>query len=152
MSAARTARLADDAAKRSAVDPHGVGRKAIDYTAPRQSVRQFEGFDPDTPITGYYQMRLRSGAVRVGVRIWFGPPLDPVTGEEMDRSHRWQAHVNGSYFDLERVWPKCAAEPIDETEYRYLGAIQAVAQQRAPDSPHANPMRRINPLTAPTPF
>ena len=47
----------------------------------------------DTPIPGFYRMRLRSGGQPVGVRVWFGPPADPVTGEELDRSWRWQATV-----------------------------------------------------------
>lgn len=129
-----------------------AGRAFLDYTAHRAPGASYAGFDPDTPVAGYYRTRLRSGAIRVGVRIWHGPPLDPVTGEELDRSHRWQAQVNGDYVELDRVWPKCADDPIDAAEYHYLGTVQALAQQRAPDSPYANPTRRINPLTAPTPF
>lgn len=127
-------------------------RGNYDYSRAAKIPEGYVGFDPDTPTAGYYRTRLRSGAVWVGVRIWHGAPLDPVTGEEMDRSHRWQAHVNGTYHDLERVWPRCADEPIDAAEYHYLCNVQAWAKERAPDSPQANPMRRINPLTAPTPF
>lgn len=125
-------------------------RARLDYS--QRSEFRAVGFDPDEPIAGYYRMRLRSGAAFCGIRIWHGAPLDPVTGEEMDRSHRWQAQANGEPIDLERVWPKCAADPVDEAEYQYLTSVHAWAKENAPNSPQANPMRRINPLTAPTPF
>ncbi len=127
-----------------------MSRAVLDYSQ-RHDV-QSTGFDPDTPIAGYYRFRMRSGAALCGVRIWRGAPLDPVTGEELDRSHRWQAQVNGAPVLLERVWPKCAADPVDEAEYQYLCAVQAWAVKNAPDSPQANLNRRINPLTAPIPF
>lgn len=127
-----------------------IGRDRLDYSQ-RHDV-QAVGFDPDTPVAGYYRMRLRSGGALVGVRIWHGAPLDPVTGEVMDRSYRWQALANGAPIPLERVWPKCAAEPIALSEYQYLSSVQAWAKQHAPNSPQANPLIRINPLTAPTPF
>ncbi len=127
-----------------------MNRARISYSD--RSDYRSAGFDPDQPIAGYYRMRLRSGAAFCGIRIWHGAPLDPVTGEELDRSPRWQAQANGVAIDLERVWPKCAADPVDEAEYHYLASVQSWAKQNAPDSPQANPMRRINPLTAPTPF
>jgi hypothetical protein len=129
-----------------------VSRQPLIYSLRHQAARAFLGHDPDTPVAGYYRMRLRSGGVFVGIRIWYGAPLDPVTGEEMDRSHRWQATANGEPIDLERAWPKCAADPITESEHDYLAAMQAWGRENAPDSPHANPRQRINPLTAPTPF
>lgn len=125
-------------------------RERLDYS--QRSDVQAIGFDPDHPVAGYYRMRLRSGGIQVGVRIWHGAPLDPVTGEELDRSHRWQAVANEAPIDLTRVWPKCAASPVDAAEYEYLASVQSWAKQHAPNSPQANPHRKINPLTAPTPF
>ena len=125
-------------------------RASIDYST-RSDFRAV-GFDPDLPIAGHYRFRMRSGAAFCGVRIWHGAPLDPVTGEELDRSPRWQAMVNDEPVALERVWPKCAADPIDAAEYQYLCDVQAWAKVNAPNSPQANLMRKINPLTAPTPF
>lgn len=129
-----------------------MGRQHIDYTRPQYPVRTFEGFNPDQPKPGYYRMRLRSGGAYVGVRIWFGAPLDPVTGEEMDRSHRFQAHLNGTYAEMDRVWPKCAGDPISIDEYRHLCATQQWAQQHAPDSALAQPTRRFDPLSSPLLF
>lgn len=129
-----------------------MAREHIDYRAPDVDSARTGGFDPDEPIAGFYRMHLRFGGVKVGIRIWYGPPHDPETGEEMDRSWRWQAEANGRPIDLERAWPQCADDPIDEAEHRYLAGLQAWAEREAPDSPHANPRRLINRLTAPLPF
>lgn len=126
-------------------------RAHVSYSE-RGPIRHFDGFDPDQPTAGYYRMRLRTGGVFVGIRIWFGAPHDPLTGEEMDRSHRWQALANERPIDLARVWPKCAGMPVTAHEYAYLVAQQRWGEASAPGSPQANPTRRINPLTAPTPF
>jgi hypothetical protein len=90
--------------------------------------------------------------VLVGVRIWHGPPLDPVTGEELDRSWRWQAQANGELVEFDDVWPGCAGDPITERQYREYAAQQRWAQQHAPDSSFANPRQRHDPLTALLPF
>lgn len=129
-----------------------MARASITYGDRQAQTRTFDGFDADTPVAGHYRMRLRSGAVFVGIRIWHGAPLDPETGDEMDRSHRWQAQANGRPIDLARVWPKCAAMPIDQAEYAYLTSLQDWGEQHAPASPQANVSQRINPLTSPTPF
>jgi len=129
-----------------------VSREALDYSARHAPRAPAAGFDVDQPIAGFYRMKLVSGAVYSGIRIWFGPPHDPETGDEMDRSHRWQAERNGNPIDLERAWPKCAADPIDEAEYRHLTATEAWGKAHAPTSPQANPSRRIDLLTAPLPL
>lgn len=129
-----------------------MSRAALNYSERREPTQAFAGFDPDAPTAGFYRMRLVTGGVFVGVRIWFGAPHDPVTGEEMDRSHRWQAQANDRPIDLDRVWPKCADMPVTEAEYRYLASLQGWGERNAPDSPYANPKRRIDPLRAPTPF
>ena len=124
-------------------------RAPLSYADTAQPVRRFEGFDPDTPITGFYRMQLRMNAAYVGIAIWYGAPLDPVTHEELDRSHRWQAHVNGEPIDLERVWPKCAANSISEADYRAYCRQQDWAREHAPTSALADPRRKHDPLTSP---
>ncbi|MGJ8477290.1 hypothetical protein [Sphingobium yanoikuyae] len=127
-----------------------MSRARLDYSL--RSDAQAEGLDPDKPIAGHYRMRLRSGAAYCGVRIWHGAPLDPVTGEELDRSHRWQAQANGEDIALDRVWPKCGADPIDVDEYRHLCAVQDWAREHAPTSPQANPHRKADALSSPILF
>lgn len=129
-----------------------MSRAYVDYTARTEAVDGFVGYSVEVPTAGYYRTRLRSGGVYVGVRIWYGQPLDPETGGEMDRSLRWQAMCNGRYIDLDRVWPKCGREPIDEAEYRYLARLQAWGEENAPDSPQANPYKAIDLRTAPIPI
>ncbi len=110
------------------------------------------GFDPDVPVEGFYKMRLVSGGVFVGIRIWHGLPLEPWTREEMDRCPGWQVECNGRDIEMSRVWPRCAADPIDEAEYRYLASLQDWGREHAPQSPQANPNRPIDLLSAPLPF
>lgn len=107
------------------------------------------GQDVSRPAEGCFRFKLRSGGVYGGVRIYFGPPVDPVTGEELDRSWRWQAEYNGEPIDFDRVWPACAGDPIDQQEYAYLTSLQAWAKEHAPTSPEANPHKAVNWLTAP---
>ena len=126
-----------------------MSRAHLDYSV-RSSVQR-EGFNPDVPIAGWYRFKLVSGGVFVAVKIWFGAPLDPIDGTELDRAPRWQAQANGDPISLERVWPKCAAEPIDEDEAAYLVATAAWAKQHAPNSARTDPRRRINLLSEPLP-
>jgi hypothetical protein len=108
--------------------------------------------DATTPVAGFFRMKLRGGGVLVGIRIWHGAPCDPVTGEEMDRSWRWQAECNGEPIDFDRVWPQCAGDPITEAEYRAYAQRQTWAREKAPETAFADPQRRHDPLTAMLPF
>jgi hypothetical protein len=110
------------------------------------------GFDASTPVAGYYRFRLRGGAVWGVVKVWFGPPHDPHTGEELDRSHRWQAEFNGDPIEIEDVWPVCAKHPATERDYRVAAKRQTWAQEHAPKSAYADPRARLDPLSAPLPF
>ena len=129
-----------------------MSRTGLIYSDRAAPTRAFEGFDPDVPVAGFYRHRLVSGGMYVGIRIWFGPPKDPVTGEELDRSPRWQAEANGAYIDLERVWPRCARDPIDQATHDHLMGLQAWAMENAPASAVANPRKRLDPLQTPLMF
>lgn len=106
----------------------------------------------DIPAAGFYRIRLTRGGIWVPVHIWHGPPHDPETGEKLDRSYRWQAKRNGEYVDVSEVWPWCAKEPITEEEYHYMLATKNWAETNAPESPEAQPRRKIDLLTAPIRF
>lgn len=120
-----------------------------DRTAVPRPVRG--AIDVSQPVAGYYRFRLRSGGVYGGVRVWYGPPLDPVTGEELDRSWRWQAAFNGEPVDLDRVWPMCARIPITEAAYCAYVKRTAWARQNAPQSAYAATGRKIDLLSPTTP-
>lgn len=109
--------------------------------------------DVTRPTEGFYRHKLRSGGVYVGVRVWYGAPLDPVTGEELDRSWRWQAEVNGKPIDdFEQVWPGCAGDPISADDYRIYCQRERWAAQHAPASAYADPRKRIDPLSTANPL
>ena len=128
-------------------------RAHLDYTARRApAAASAPAFNPDVPVEGFYRMKLVAGAVVSAIRIWFGPPLDPIVRTELDRSPRWNATANGKPIALDRVWPKCADAPIDAQEYAYLLARQSWAETNAPDTALADPKQRIDFLTAPLPF
>lgn len=103
----------------------------------------------EQPERGLYKIRLRGGGMWVPVLIWYGQPADPVTGELMDRSLRWQAKIyGGDYIELDRVWPACAKYPIDEAEAQYLKSLR----QWGADNGHAamaDPTKKLDPLATP---
>jgi len=129
-----------------------VSRAHISYADARPAPHVFEGASVSEPEAGFFRYRLVSGGVIGGVRIWYGPPLDPVTGEEMDRSWRWQAEFDGEPVDLDRVWPDCVGRPISEDEYRALVARREWAREHAPHSAYAERTRRHDPLSSETPM
>lgn len=106
----------------------------------------------DIPEAGCYRTKLVRNGPWCGVRIWHGAPADPESGELLDRSHRWQAEINGNPCDVDQVWPYVAGRPITEAEYRYLVALSKHAKAWDPALPEAKPTQPINPLTAPVPF
>jgi hypothetical protein len=128
------------------------GRAFRRYDERAPDVPTFAAPNTDEPIAGFYRMRLRSGGVYVGVRLWHGLPLDPSTLDEMDRAPRWNALINGRWANVTDAWPRCAGEPIEETDYRHLSRQQAWALDHAPESAFANPKRKLNPLTSPLLF
>lgn len=132
-----------------------VRRDATPYAAMKVATSFASGVDVSCPVAGFFRHRLRGGAVKVGIRIHYGPPLDPITGEELDRSWRWMSDVNGEpYGDFDRVWPGCTGEPISEAEYRTYCERQRWARENAPNSSYAEPGRKRDPLSLnePLPF
>lgn len=108
--------------------------------------------DAGEPRAGYFKTRLVRGGPKAGVRLFYGPPRDPHTGEEMDRSWRWQAEVNGQREELDRVWPGCMREEIDKTEYNYLSRTQKHALSTDPYNPLASPKKAVDWETASPPL
>lgn len=131
-----------------------MSRDGTLYSSMRGGGKSFaRGFDASVPVAGFYRMRLGAGTIRVGIRIWYGPPRDPVTGEELDRSWRWQAVADdGDLLDLEQVWPACAREPISEADFKARVHRRAWAQQAAPQSGYADRRKIYDPLSSETPL
>lgn len=109
--------------------------------------------DVTTPVEGCYRYRLGRDTVRGAVRLWYGPPCDPLDREViLDRSWRWQAEFQGEAIDFNRVWPACAADSLTAEEYRHYLARQDWAREHAPDSAYAEPGRRHDPLSSSSPL
>jgi hypothetical protein len=97
-------------------------------------------------------MRLVHGGHPVAIEIFYGPPRDPDTGEVMDRGWRYQATANGQPIDLDFVWPRAGREPITAAEAAYLADLQTWARKNAPNSPQADPRKKIDLLDSSTPL
>jgi hypothetical protein len=128
------------------------GRLNLRYADGGTGMAPANSLDPEKPAPGYYRHKLHSDGHAVGVEIRFGPPLDPETGEELDRSPRAQAFVNGTYTEMDEVWPRCGRHPITKDEHDHLVALQQWGLENAPDSPQANPRKPVDLLSAPLPF
>lgn len=111
----------------------------------------WHGVDADTPTTGTYRIRMLRDGPPCAVRIWLGAPVDPATGEELieTRGFRWQATLNGTPVDLDRVWPGCARDPIEVAEHDRIMRLAATMDE---ENPFYDPRRRIDPLTSALPF
>jgi hypothetical protein len=123
-------------------------------------------YDPDATDAfepGFYRWERREH-VPVPVRVWFGPPRDPVTGELLERSWRWQFEFNGFALEtyekalgwpaesiLESFWPRARKARIDKAEYDYLLATVEHAREHDAGSPFAGTRGRVDLLSATVP-
>ena len=130
--------------------PYGADSRRVARGDYRTPINGPEG--ADTPVAGFYRGKLRSKGALCGIKIWFGQPLDPITGEAMDRSLRWQAQCNGEYVEVEDVWPYGVQMTITERQYEKLCQQQAWAREHAPNSALADPKRKSNPINSPLYF
>lgn len=126
---------------------------------PDPFIRERTGADP--LVEGFYLIQSSRGRrVDVPIRVWFGQPEDPETGEIMDRSPRWQIEIGRQLLedepmrigalwigDITDIWPTCMRWPIDEAEYRYRIERASWASAFDPLDPHGEVGSRIDPMT-----
>ncbi len=129
-----------------------MSRAALDYSLRRVFRVEPAGLE-DNPalglIAGLY--RIRRGVWRP-IAVWYGAPLDPDSGEELDRSPRWQVLYCGRLlWDHSLVWPACWANPIDRDEYIYLIERMNYAREHDPRDPFGKPSSRIDLLNCSVP-
>ena len=116
----------------------------------------------DALIAGFYAIS-RQGRTAIPVRIWYGAPIDG-EGVELDRSPRWQIQIGNDLLDMEPlrvgslwigdlsdIWPACARDPIDETEWRFRMDRAAWAAQYDANDAYAEFGKRIDPFTCSLP-
>lgn len=105
------------------------------------------------PVEGLYKIRLVRDGPWTAVRLWNGPPPDPdQPGQFLDRHWRWQATINGESVEVDRVWPFCFKNRVDQAEYDFLVRKVRHGQLWQPDLPEASPENKIDKLKAPPPF
>lgn len=130
---------------------------------PDPFVRDRSGADP--LVEGFYLLRAGRGTrVDIPVRVWFGAPTDPATGDELDRSPRWQIQIGFQLFeecpmrvgavwfhDITDVWPMCQRWPIDAAEFQFRLERASWAGNYDPNDPHGTIGGRIDPMTCTLP-
>lgn len=133
-----------------------MARQKTTYSVRREWERPAGyGINVSEPIAGFYKVKLSRDTVLRAVHLVYGPPRDPITGEELDRSWRWMAFLDdGSLANFDDIWPKCARDPITEIDWKQSVARTEWAKINAPDSAYANPRKRRDPLSKdePLPF
>jgi hypothetical protein len=107
------------------------------------------GFDPDLPVSGFYRVKLRKGAVDSALAIWHGPTADPDGGDIMERPWAWQARLNGTPCDVFAYWPACARDPISREEHDRITDRNRTMEEK---SPFYDPKKRLDINSAPPPF
>lgn len=81
----------------------------------------------ECPKEGFYRVsiprRIRKGYLRdfLPARIYRPIPIDPDTGEILDRWPPLEGEINGTDVHINTVW--AYGEPITEDEYKWLKAI-----------------------------
>jgi len=76
------------------------------------------------PREGYFKIRFKRGADWVPARIYRRMPIDPDTGEVMERSWMLTGEINGEIDDFRLVW--AWGREIEKDEYEWLIAITAL--------------------------
>lgn len=81
----------------------------------------------DQPKPGFFKVRLRRAGPWVPAQIREDPPLDPWTGEILDRSTHLQAFIEERPVEIEQVW--LWGRIITQDEWKWLKALQAIRRQ-----------------------
>ncbi len=87
-----------------------------------------EAWEQFRPVAGWYRMRRPPAFAGehwtrrpwLAVLVHYSAPLDPDTGEVLDRAPRWQAVLDGRDVDISTVWPWAARNPVSEAEYEEM--------------------------------
>lgn len=121
------------------------------YEWHRRAMAGLEPVNDGTPQCGWYKRKLVKGGVFVPARIWMFQDVDPVTGELLS-DEVLQCEVNGAFADPEDTWSWICANPITESEFRYLNARIDYALRHEPQDPFANAKAPIDINSTPIPF
>ncbi len=107
----------------------------------------------DRPEPGFFKLRMRSGGVFVPAIIFLSCPMDPYTGEQLDRHRCLMAAIGNDEPDFEgvdKVW--MFGSLIRRSEYLYMQAVKSWAETYAPTAPEASPLEPIDHFRTPINF
>lgn len=96
-----------------------------------------------------FAVRLTKSGPRCPLKVWYGTPSDPVTGEPLDRSPRWHCELSGVLIEPEALLMLVGdvayvkGEEVDAVEFKYLCDVAAWAAKN-PDAPEHDPRRAID--------
>lgn len=103
-----------------------------------------------------YAVHLVKNGPRCPVKVWYGFPTDPDTGETLDRSPRWHVILNGEFVEPTLILMLVGnvgyvkGKEIDQAEYDYMLRVREWALQN--DAPEAKPREAIDLKKLPTIF
>ncbi len=110
----------------------------------------------------FYKIRLAKGSVWSALKVWFGPPVDPINEQPMwDRSPIWRAFLNGEHVPIEDIMtemdgvtglPTIKGDACTEEDYLFYLRDHLWAKANKPDDPAANPRQKIDLNALPTLF
>jgi hypothetical protein len=106
--------------------------------------------DYSEPQAGWFETRLKSGGPFVPARIWLEQEVCEVTGELLS-DEILKCQINGREFDPIDGWERIAANPIMQSKFNFMVANAEYAKDYAPHEPAANPYKRTDWATVPTP-
>lgn len=107
-------------------------------------------YDWEDPKCGFFEGKMSRGGIMMPARIWIENDICPVTGELLDDEVFWCEH-GGQLKDPYEQWMWLAQQPITEEYYLYLMARGEYSRDWAPHEPAANPFKKVDFLTVPTP-
>ncbi len=100
------------------------------------------------PIPGFYRLKKVRGGVWVPCLVYRPCPMNPETGEWIDRWYPLRIRLDGRVAEdyghdvLMQRWPYL--RPISEKEYTYLVHLHEWARKHAPHLPEANPREAVD--------
>lgn len=106
----------------------------------------------DRPVPGWYRRRLVKGGPWVPVLIWQRCPLDPETGEPLDRPPVLLCLVDGEEADALDQWTWVAGNRITRADYDLMTRQAAWDRIYDPDAPAARPREAVDLRTLPPAF
>lgn len=101
----------------------------------------------------FYAIQLAKNGPRVGLKLWNGYPIDPLTGETLtERPKFWRCELNGEYANAVDIVPwivdgtsdSVRGDKITEAEYEHLSSVAKWAMEYDPEDPYAKPREAID--------